>query len=179
MNNEVNALQYKICESPMGYILIAGSDVALHFASIRDDIASLLNDFLAHFPDAVRGDNHPLLKLAEAQLNEYVLGKRREFDLPLHLDGSEFQRSVWKEISKIPYGETSTYSDLAKTIGKPKSYRAVANACGDNPIGLIIPCHRILRSNGELGGYSGGGIAKKRLLLDMENARASVVKNAA
>ena len=84
----------------------------------------------------------------------------------LELLGTEFQVKVWKEISKIPYGETRTYKDLAIAIGKPKSSRAVANACGKNPYPIIIPCHRVIRSDGKLGGYSapGGTAAKRRLL---------------
>jgi len=86
----------------------------------------------------------------------------------LSLKGTEFQIKVWEEISKIPYGETRTYKDLAIAIGNPKSSRAVANACGKNPYPLTIPCHRVIRTDGKLGGYSGkGGIkTKKRLLLE-------------
>tara|TARA_B100001939_G_scaffold103969_1_gene89929 strand:+ start:976 stop:1254 length:279 start_codon:yes stop_codon:yes gene_type:complete len=87
----------------------------------------------------------------------------------LPLKGTEFQIEVWEEISKIPYGETRTYKDLAIAIGKPKSFRAVANACGKNPYPPIIPCHRVVRSDGKLGGYSGkGGIKTKKKLLDQE-----------
>ena len=87
----------------------------------------------------------------------------------LPLKGTEFQIEVWEEISKIPYGETRTYKDLAIAIGKPKSFRAVANACGKNPYPPIIPCHRVVRTDGKLGGYSGvGGIATKKRLLEEE-----------
>jgi len=87
----------------------------------------------------------------------------------LPLKGTEFQIKVWKEISKIPYGETRTYKDLAIAIGKPKSFRAIANACGKNPYPPIIPCHRVVRTDGKLGGYSGkGGIKTKKKLLDQE-----------
>ena len=83
--------------------------------------------------------------------------------------GTDFQISVWKQIAAIPVGKTVTYSDIAKSIGKPKSFRAVANACGQNPFPLIIPCHRVVRSDGGLGGYSGdGGIKKKLALLESE-----------
>ena len=88
----------------------------------------------------------------------------------MKLEGTKFQRTVWKEISKIPYGETRTYKDLAIAIGKPNSSRAVANACGKNPYPVIIPCHRVIRSDGKLGGYSGvGGVKKKKELLKLEN----------
>ena len=87
----------------------------------------------------------------------------------MELEGTEFQIKVWKEISKIPYGETRTYKDLAVAIGRPNSSRAVANACGKNPYAPTIPCHRVVRSDGKLGGYSGdGGIATKKRLLEEE-----------
>ena len=89
----------------------------------------------------------------------------------MKLEGTNFQRTVWKEISKIPFGETRTYKDLAIAIGKPNSSRAVANACGKNPYPVIIPCHRVVRSDGKLGGYSGvGGIKRKQKLLDSESS---------
>ena len=88
----------------------------------------------------------------------------------MKLNGTEFQNLVWKEISRIPYGQTKSYKDIAVRIGHPNSSRAVANACGKNPYPVIIPCHRVIRSNGKLGGYSGpGGISKKRRLLIDEN----------
>ena len=90
----------------------------------------------------------------------------------MKLEGTDFQRRVWKEISKIPFGETRTYKDLAVAIGKPNSSRAVANACGKNPYPVIIPCHRVIRSDGKLGGYSGaGGVKKKKELLKLENVK--------
>ena len=90
----------------------------------------------------------------------------------MKLEGKNFQRTVWKEISKIPFGETRTYKDIAIAIGKPNSSRAVANACGKNPYPVIIPCHRVIRSDGKLGGYSGvGGVKKKKELLKLENVK--------
>ena len=90
----------------------------------------------------------------------------------LKLKGTNFQRTVWKEISKIPFGETRTYKDIAIAIGKPNSSRAVANACGKNPYPVIIPCHRVIKSDGKLGGYSGvGGVKKKKELLKLENVK--------
>ena len=88
----------------------------------------------------------------------------------MKLNGTEFQNLVWKEISRIPYGQTKSYKDIAVRIGHPNSSRAVANACGKNPYPIIIPCHRVISSNGKLGGYSGpGGISEKRRLLKNEN----------
>jgi len=88
------------------------------------------------------------------------------------LTGTKFQLLVWKEISKIPYGETRTYKDISIAIGKPNSSRAVANACGQNPFPIIIPCHRVVRSDGKIGGYSGvGGKKRKEMLLKLENVK--------
>ena len=105
-----------------------------------------------------------LIEITKKQIDEYLAGKRREFDIPLLMVGTEFQKSVWKELMKLSYGETSTYLQLAKSINKKSAVRAVANATGANAIGLIIPCHRIIGSNGELVGYAGGLPVKRRLL---------------
>ena len=87
----------------------------------------------------------------------------------MKLEGTDFQIKVWNELNKIPSGETRTYKEIAKRLGNPKAARAVANACGENPYPIIIPCHRVIRSDGGLGGYSGeGGVEKKRLLLENE-----------
>jgi O-6-methylguanine DNA methyltransferase len=97
------------------------------------------------------------------QLQEYLSGNRKTFKVPLMIGGTDFQKKVWKEMLKIPYGKTLTYKELAVKIAKPNAYRAVANACGANNLPIIIPCHRVVASNG-LGGYSAGIDIKKRLL---------------
>ena len=98
------------------------------------------------------------------QLNEYLEGRRMEFDIPLLMVGTDFQKSVWKALLKVPYGATSTYSQMARDIGKERAVRAVGNAIGANRIAIIIPCHRIIGSDGGLVGYGGGLSLKKRLL---------------
>ncbi|NGO76206.1 methylated-DNA--[protein]-cysteine S-methyltransferase [Streptomyces sp. YC504] len=105
------------------------------------------------------------------QLTAYFAGDRTDFDLPLHLDGTEFQRAVWAELLKIPYGETRSYGELAEALGNPAASRAVGLANGKNPIGIIVPCHRVVGANGSLTGY-GGGIERKRQLLDFERQGA-------
>jgi len=105
-----------------------------------------------------------LLKIACGQLDEYLDGTRQTFDLPLLMVGSEFQQKVWRALMEIPYGETASYLSLANAIDTPKSVRAVANANGANAIALIVPCHRIIGSDGQLVGYGGGLNIKKRLL---------------
>ena len=105
--------------------------------------------------------------MARQQLTEYFAGERREFDLPLKLSGTEFQMSVLHALQQIPYGETTSYSDIAERIGRPKAVRAVGAANGRNPIPIIVPCHRVIGSHGDLTGF-GGGLDTKEALLRLE-----------
>ena len=111
--------------------------------------------------------NTKVLSLAEKQLLEYFEGKRKKFDLPLKLKGTPFQEKVWKELLKIPYGETRTYGEIAKNIENPKAARAVGMANHNNPISIVVPCHRVIGVNNKLVGY-GLGIDKKQYLLELE-----------
>jgi len=106
----------------------------------------------------------PLIKKAYAQLSEYFKGERKVFDLPLKLEGTEFQKKVWKALIDIPYGETRTYKQIAETIGCPKGCRAVGNANNKNNIMIVISCHRVIGSNGDLVGYASGLDIKRKLL---------------
>lgn len=108
-----------------------------------------------------------LIKETKRQLDEYFAGKRKEFDIPTRLEGTEFQKRVWEELRKIPYGKTVTYKDIAETVGCPKGFRAVGLANNRNPISIIYPCHRVIGSNGSLTGY-GGGLDVKEKLLELE-----------
>ena len=112
-------------------------------------------------------DNEPFNTVIK-QLDEYFDGKRQDFDLPLRPAGTAFQRQVWQALQQVPYGETWSYGELAKHIGKPNAYRAVGAANGFNPIPVIIPCHRIIGSNGKLTGF-GGGLEAKAFLLNLES----------
>jgi len=103
------------------------------------------------------------------QLEEYFAGRRRGFDLALDLRGTDFQKRCWQELLKIPYGETRSYADIARAIGRPTAVRAVGLANGQNPIAIIVPCHRVIGSDGSLTGY-GGGLDIKRKLLELEGA---------
>jgi methylated-DNA-[protein]-cysteine S-methyltransferase len=104
---------------------------------------------------------------AARQLNEYFAGERTDFDLPLSLDGTGFQRTVWSGLQDIPYGETISYGELARRIGQPTASRAVGLANGRNPVSIVVPCHRVVGSNGSLTGY-GGGLPRKQFLLGLE-----------
>lgn len=115
----------------------------------------------------------PVLKEAGKQLTEYFEGKRKDFDLPLAPQGTEFQQKAWKALQEIPYGETRSYGDMAKRIGNPKACRAIGMANNRNPISIIIPCHRVIGANGKLVGYGGGLHIKEYLLkLEKENLNA-------
>lgn len=139
-------------DSPVGGIALAlGSDGRLRQI-----------DFVAGGADAVAGDN-PVV----AQLREYFAGSRRDFDVAYRFEGTEFQNLVWQQIALIPYGETRTYGELAKAIGRPKASRAVGAACGQNPFSIIVPCHRVVGMGNRLTGY-GGGLDKKAWLLAFE-----------
>ena len=110
-----------------------------------------------------------LLKACASQLQEYFSGTRHSFDLPLAPEGTEFQQSVWKQLRQIPHGQTCSYKDIAVGIGKPKAVRAVGAANGRNPIPIVVPCHRVIGSDGSLTGFS-GGIDLKKQLLELEGA---------
>ena len=112
------------------------------------------------------------LKQIESELQGYFNGSLQEFKVPLRFVGSPFQTLVWKELISLPYGQTRSYTDQARALGKHKAYRAVANANGANKLVIIIPCHRIINSNGYLGGY-GGGVHRKKCLIDFEKQKLS------
>jgi len=148
-------MNYSLLDTPIGEILVAGDADAVHEIHFRAK------------PDAGWTRNDRMLRYATAQLLDYFAGKRCDFDLPLAPHGTEFQQSVWSALQGIPFGETTTYAALAHRIGRPKAVRAVGAANGANPIPIVIPCHRVVGSNGSLTGF-GGGIDVKRWLLDHE-----------
>ena len=113
------------------------------------------------------------LGIAATQLEEYLKGKRKKFELKLDVEGTPFQRLVWKELAKIPFGKTLSYKDIAKRIDNPKAVRAVGTANGRNPICIIVPCHRVIGTNGKMTGYS-GGIWRKKWLLAHERINSPV-----
>lgn len=113
-----------------------------------------------------------LLSMATIQLDEYFQGKRTTFSLPFKLTGTPFQLAVWKELQNIPYGQTTSYKEIAHKINKPKAYRAVGMANNKNPLPIIIPCHRVIGSNGKLIGYA-GGLKLKNYLLELEKSHTN------
>lgn len=122
---------------------------------------------------AIAPEDAAVLAAARAQLDGYFAGEQKTFDLPLAPRGTDFQRQVWAALSRIPYGETTSYRDIAAAIGRPRAVRAVGAANGRNPLAIIIPCHRVIGADGTLTGY-GGGLPIKRWLLDHEAARGQL-----
>ena len=151
---------YTTVESPIGELLLAGDGATLNELHMRGAPRAL--------EIAAEGDyDRGAFRKARNQLGEYFAGTRRRFELALQPAGSVYQRGVWKELQRIEFGETITYAELARRIGRRGSARAVGAANGRNPISIIIPCHRVIGADGTLTGYS-GGIRRKRTLLELE-----------
>ena len=154
-------LAYDVYQSPQGPMLITATSKGL---------AGIYFKGQKHFPkkrEWRRDARHPVLREARRELAEYFAGRRTRFDVPLDPQGTAFQRKVWKAIAKVAFGKTLSYGELAKRAGYPGSARAAGAATGRNPIGIIVPCHRIVGSNGSLTGYA-GGLERKRALLALE-----------
>ena len=156
---------YTFVPSPVGQLLLAGSQDALKVIGFSSG-----DKARGAQPDWQRHDE--LFADASRQLAEYFDGKRRVFDLPLQPDATPFQAQVLKALQRVPYGETRSYGEIARAIGRPKAARAVGAANGNNPLPIVIPCHRVVGSNGTLTGF-GGGLPVKRYLLDLEQPNAS------
>jgi len=156
--------------TPIGEMTIGATDAAVVLAdfSHRPMMRAQLASVRRRIGPTLPGDS-PLLQRVESQLREYFAGDRRDFDLPLDLPGSPFQERVWGELTRIPYGETITYRQLAERVDASPGWRAVGRANGSNRLALIVPCHRVVATGGGLGGY-GGGLPAKRFLLDLEAA---------
>lgn len=154
---EAETISYTEMESPIGKLRLAGNEKGLRQLSFVSG-----QHTRAVAKEWVR-DEKPF-KEATRQLRAYFRGELKEFDLALEMQGTDFQKSVWNELRKIPYGETRSYGQVAKRIGNPKAMRAVGAANGQNPIAIIVPCHRVIGSSGSLTGFGGGMDCKKRLL---------------
>ena len=153
-------MYYCYLDTPIGELLLAGEDEALSMIGFPK--GSMRRD-----PEPDWIFNEKPLANARKQLQEYFAGERREFDLPLRLSGTEFQVSVLEALLDIPYGETTSYGEIARRIGRPKAVRAVGAANGRNPIPIVVPCHRVIGSTGDLTGF-GGGLDTKEALLRLE-----------
>ena len=163
-------LHYSRMQSPIGPLVIGVSEKGL--AIIEFDRGDFPKGRLAQSVEWV--ESAEATEAAVRELSEYFEGKRRDFTVPLDLIGTEFQKKCWHALLAIPYGQTRSYAQIAKAVGCPKGFRAVGMANHDNPVPIIVPCHRVLASDGTLGGY-GGGLDVKRQLLELEGALQPVL----
>lgn len=151
-------MEKAIINSPIGFLGLSGDSHGLSSVTFIDEMSPI------SFPEIIP----KILKTAVLQLNEYFEGKRKSFDLKLTPNGTDFQKRVWNELKNISYGKTSSYQQIAILLGDPKVIRAAATANGKNPLAIIIPCHRVIGSDGSLTGYA-GGLHRKKWLLEHEN----------
>jgi len=152
-------------KSPVGEVFFVWKKEGVLMVSfVEKDYGEKISDFIKNDFNIIRSSS-----ALEFQLKEYFEGIREEFDLKLIMDGTPYQQRVWKELLKVPYGKTISYGKLAKRIGNPKGARSVGMAVHLNSVGIIIPCHRVIRSSGEIGGYA-SGVAKKKWLLEHERS---------
>lgn len=160
-------IRYCITSSVIGKVLVAASEKGVCMVSMGDSDADLERSLHNRFPnDEVTKDAVGMTQAA-ASVKEMIMGRQMAAGLNFDLRGTDFQKKVWRELLRIPTGKTRSYAEIASRIGHPNAYRAVANACGANPVAIAVPCHRVIASGGKIGGY-GGGLDRKRKLLANE-----------
>jgi AraC family transcriptional regulator of adaptative response/methylated-DNA-[protein]-cysteine methyltransferase len=163
-------IHYAAVPSPLGRLLVGATERGVCFVSLGDAVEPLERALKSEFPAAhLQRDAHGLGRWTAA-IVKHLEGRAPQLDVPLDVQATAFQRRVWEELQKIPYGETRSYAEVARHIGRPQATRAVAQACATNPAAVVIPCHRVVRSDGALGGYR-WGVERKRALLKQESAR--------
>jgi methylated-DNA-[protein]-cysteine S-methyltransferase len=155
---------WSVYESPIGPLTLLGGDGLLTAIHFPGRVGRLGDD----------GRDDRAFAAAVRQLDEYFAGERSEFALEVRLDGTEFERAVWRELRRIPYGETTSYGAIARAIGRPEEARDVGTAVGRTPVPIVVPCHRVVGSDGALTGY-GGGLDRKRALLDLEAGQLALL----
>jgi AraC family transcriptional regulator of adaptative response/methylated-DNA-[protein]-cysteine methyltransferase len=163
-------IDFTIAESPLGRLLLATTARGVCRVMIGDSDGALERELRAEYPQAIVRRNDRVLSAQVRVLLEHLRGRSPHADLPLDIRATAFQWRVWQHLQAIPYGETRTYRDVAASIGRPSAVRAVARACATNPVALVIPCHRVVRTDGSMGGYR-WGIRRKLALLKQEKER--------
>jgi AraC family transcriptional regulator of adaptative response/methylated-DNA-[protein]-cysteine methyltransferase len=164
-------INYTIAGCSLGRLLVAGTEKGVCSVRLGDSDAVLEANFLSEYPAAdVNRDDEALSEWVE-QLLSHLNGDQPHLDLPLDVQATAFQWSVWEKLREIPYGSTRSYGDIARAMGRPTATRAVARACATNPVALVIPCHRVVREDKSLGGYR-WGIERKQTLLEQERSAA-------
>jgi AraC family transcriptional regulator of adaptative response/methylated-DNA-[protein]-cysteine methyltransferase len=161
------SINYSIIDSPVGRLLVAATDRGVCGVCIGDTDETVQRALAEDYPAAVLHRNDGRMKGWTEAFVKYLGGQQTSLNLPVHVRATAFQSQVWKTIKSIPYGQTATYSQIAREIGMPDASRAVARACATNPVALVIPCHRVVGKDGELRGYR-WGTKRKQVLLDIE-----------
>jgi AraC family transcriptional regulator of adaptative response/methylated-DNA-[protein]-cysteine methyltransferase len=160
-------IRFTLADCPLGRLLLAGTERGICAVYLGDEEAKLSSELSAEFPAAqVERDDVGLRGWVDEIVN-HLRGRQPHLDLPLDVQATAFQWRVWQELRTIPYGSTRSYSDIARALGQPNAVRAVARACATNPASVVIPCHRVVREDGSLGGYR-WGLDRKQALLDQE-----------
>ena len=159
MNAKSKTYSYNSMKSPVGVLKLVASDRGLAAILWENDSSSRVK-----LGTLVKDNNHPVLRETARQLNDYFAGKRQGFSVQFDVAGTGFQKEVWQALATIPFGETRTYGEIARQIGRPKAVRAVGAANGKNPLSIVVPCHRVIGSNGKLTGFAGGFDTKAALL---------------
>ena len=157
-------ITYTDIASPVGTLTVAATERGLCGLYFEEHRHFKGKEGWRHDP------KHPIVQRAIKQLDEYFAGERSEFDLPLDLQGTPFQQTVWQQLLRIPHGETVSYGEHARAVGRPTAARAVGAAIGRNPVSIIVPCHRVVGSNGSLTDYA-GGLERKQMLLELESSQ--------
>jgi AraC family transcriptional regulator of adaptative response/methylated-DNA-[protein]-cysteine methyltransferase len=168
-------LNYTIVDSPLGRLLVGATDRGISAVYLGESGAKLEAALHKEYPRAeIRRDRNGLEEWV-SKILEHLRGREPNLDLPTDVQATAFQRRVWEELRRIPYGTTRTYSQVARAIGQPSAIRAVARACATNPVSVVVPCHRVVREDGNLAGYR-WGMERKQALLEHESARAQAKK---
>lgn len=165
-------IEYSIVNSPLGRLLVAATERGVCAVSLGDSDVHLEAALRAEYPAADLHKDGATLKPWAETLVSYLRGQTPHLALPLDIQATAFQRKVWDALRAIPYGTTRSYGEIARALGRPSAARAVARACATNPVSLVIPCHRVVREDGALGGYR-WGMERKRALLTQERRAAS------
>jgi AraC family transcriptional regulator of adaptative response/methylated-DNA-[protein]-cysteine methyltransferase len=163
------SLTFAITPTPLGRMLVAATDRGMCAVRFGENAAELERDLRAEFHAAAFHRDDTVMRKYVAPLLVAIRGENTTIDLPLDLRATAFQKKVWEALQQIPCGETRSYSDVAREIGSPAAIRAVARACASNPVALAVPCHRVIRSDGDLAGYR-WGVERKKKLLNIERA---------
>lgn len=159
-----NRTTFTTTENSLGFMLVAASEKGISSIHFFDDEDELIKNFLHSNPYSIYSKEDQILQKYVSELNNYISSPTYRLELPLDICGTPFEIEVWSHIKQIPLGTTLSYTELAIKMGRPKSFRAVANACGSNSVAILIPCHRVISKNGSLSGYRWGKERKEKLI---------------